>query len=821
MNRMKFHFVQAARSLRRARGYSAAFILTIGLAIGVNSAVFSMINGVLLRPLPFQDAERILFLKQPIATAGVENATFSFMEIDDYRAAATTVDEFVEFGDWEFTVLGEGEAHRAIGGLVTSNYFGVLGMRPAIGRLLNEEDDVRGSEPVILLTDAYWTRVFGRDPGVVNRMLDLENISADQPFKPARIVGVLEPGLNYTGSRQPDFYVNYAVNNHYQDAAMRDARGHRMTNVFARLAPGATVEQARNELASIAAEVHQRYPEAYDPELRYGVEAIPWQEELTRRSRPTFLFLMGTVGIILLLAAANVTNLTLTRLIRKEGELSTRAALGASGRDLRLHLTAENVILGLAGASLGVLLAFASRGPLVAYASRFTVRAQEVGVDWTVLGATLGGGILLCALLAWLPGLPVAPGIERVASAQSKATDSRWRRQIQRGLVVSQLALSFTLLTGAGLLVRSLIKLSSVDPGFQTEQVLTLELPMGPFGTIPGDMDRLDWERALEEIRSYPGVRSAAAANWAPLSDDASPSAVSVRVDENIDDGDRSHLSASNNVSPEYFETLGIPLIAGRSFTDGDREGGLDVIILNQSMARAHFGDADPIGRRIAFSQDGRTWQRWYEIVGIVADAREYGMDTEGAHTYYRPAAATSFGPAIVIASQGDPGALTQHVRTVIHGMQPERPVENVQTLEALLAQDVAPSRLNAILFGSFSVLALVIAALGVFSTLAFSVSQRVREFGIRMALGADRGSVLRNVLGEGALVAGIALAVGAVGALLLGRFVTGLLFGVEPLDPVSLIVAAATLAGVALVAALLPALRATRIEPTEALRAE
>jgi predicted permease len=820
---MTYQLGQAIRRLRRSPGYAAAFALTLGLAIGVNSAVFSVVNGVLLQPLPFQDGERILYLKQPVEGFGVENARFSFMEIDDYRAAATTVDEFVEFGDWEFTIVSDdADPHRAVGGLVTSNYFGVLGMRPAYGRLLNEQDDVRGTEPVMVLTDAYWARAFGRDPSVIGTVLDLENISVTNPFIPTRVVGVLEPGLHYTGSRRPDFYVNYAANGHYQDASMRDARGHRMTDVFARMAPGATLGAARTELASIAEQVHREYPGDYPTDLGYGLEVVPWEAELTREGRSTFLFLMGTVGIVLLLAAANVTNLTLTRLIRKEGELSTRAALGASGTDLRLHLTAEHAVLGLVGGGLGVLLAYASRDSLVAYAGRFTVRAQEVGVDWTVLGATLGGGILLACVLAWLPGLPVAPAISRVASAQSRATDTRWRKRLQRMLVVSQLALSFTLLTGTGLLVRSLLEITSVDPGFRTEQVLTMRTPTGPSGTaLPMGPDP-GWQGALDEIRAYPGVRSAAVASWAPLAS-AQPSAVGVRIDDEQAEDDRTHLAAANNVSAGYFELLGIPLLSGRYFDESDGAESADVVILNESMARAHFGDTDPIGHRIAFAPDFQNVFAfaWHEIVGVVADSREYGMDQQGVHTFYRPAPKTTWGPTILVAHEGDPTQLTQHVRDVIRSMQPDRAIEEVQTLTSLVEQDVAPSRLNAMLFGSFAALALLIATLGVFSTLAFSVSQRVREFGVRMAVGADHGTVLRSVLSEGVVMVVVALVLGVAAALVLGRFLAGLLFGVGPVDAVSMVTAALVLGTVALGAALLPALRATRIHPSEALKGE
>ncbi|MDX1566861.1 MAG: ABC transporter permease [Longimicrobiales bacterium] len=819
------HLRQAVKTLRRSRGYALAFIVTFGLAVGVNSAVFSVVNGVLLKPLPFEGGDRILYLKQPAETAGVENTLFSFMEIDDYRASSRTIDEFVEFGEWQFTVLADNEPHRALGGLVTSNYFDVLGMRTAHGRLLNEEDDVRGAESVVLLTDAYWERTFGADPSIVGRTIDLEGFGGG--YVATRVVGVLEPGHHYTGSRQPDFYVNYSVNSHYQDAAMRDARTHRMTDVFARMAPGVTLDQARSELTSINRQLHAEYPDAYDATMNYGLVVSRWQDELTREGRTTFLFLMGAVGIVLLLAAANVANLILTRLMRKENELSTRAALGASRRDLRLHLTAENAILGLAGGALGIVLASASQSALVSYASRFTVRAQEVGIDWTVLGATLGGGVLLAGLLAWLPGLPVDPGVSRVATAQSKATESRVRKQLQRGLIVTQLALSFTLLLGAGLLVRSLVNLTSVDPGFETEQILTLQTPRGPTGVAFPGMEEPQWDVILDEIRGFPGVGWAALASWTPLSNQTR-TAVSVLVDDRIDEGDRSNLLAANNVSPDYFRTLGIPLISGRYFTEDDREGTADVAILNESMARAHFGAEDAVGHRIAFSQDVMALRGgmmmepdWFEIVGVVADSREYSMDEEGAHTVYRPAAQTTRGPAVLIAHVGDPTALTRFVRDAIQRSMPDQAVEEIQSMASLVEQDVAPSRLNAILFGSFAFLALIIAAVGVLGALAFSVSRRVREFGIRMALGADQGSVLRNVLGEGVLLVGIALIVGGAAAVYLGRFLGGLLYGVEPLDPVAVVAAAGVLAVVALGAALIPAVRAVRVDPSEALRAE
>ncbi|HET9949739.1 MAG TPA: ADOP family duplicated permease [Longimicrobiales bacterium] len=814
---LRFHFGQAIRSLRKSPGYALAFALTLGLAIGVNSAVFSVVNGVLLRPLPFQDAERLLYLKQPIRATGAEHIRFSFMELDDLRSGTAAFDEVVEFGDWNFTVVGVDEPHRVVGGLVTSNYFGVLGMRPTLGRMLDASDDARGAEPVMVLTDQYWERTFGRDPGVLGRVLELGGAGAPVP---TRIVGVLEPGLHYTGSRQPDFYVNYAANPHYESAAMRDARTHRMTDVFARLAPGVTLEAARAELEAVAARMHAEYPETYPPHMGYGIEAVRWQDELTRQGRATFLTMMGTVAVILLLATANVANLTLTRLIRKQNELATRGALGARGTDLRLHLTAENVLLALAGGALGLLLAVVSRDSLASYAARFTVRAQEVGVDWTVLGVTLGGGLLVAVALAWLPGLPVEPGLHGAASARTRTTDGRMRKNAQRALVVGQLALSFALLTGASLLVRSLIRLTSVDPGFETRSVVTLQSPSFGIGTGAGPADRPFFEQALAELSVAPGVRSAAIATWTPLAA-ADPLARIVRVEGEQDADERSYLSAFNDVTPGYFETLGMTLLAGRFIDESDREETEDVVVIDESLARAHFDGVEPVGRTISVSQDGRSWQGPWRVVGVVADAHEYGIGTEDVHTLYRPAAQTVYGPAVLVAADGDPAMVARTAREVLWSIQPDRAVDQVHTLEELRAEEVAPSRLNATLFGSFAALALAIAAVGVLGTLGFSVSQRVREFGVRMALGADRRAVLGIVMGEGAALLAVGLAMGAVAALSLGRFLSGLLFGVGTVDAPSLASAAGLLALAALAAALLPAVRATRVQPTDALKSE
>jgi putative ABC transport system permease protein len=445
---------QTVRALLRAPGYTLAFVLTLGLGIGLNTAIFSIINGVLLAPLPYPDADRIVYIRQPALGTGVENALFSFQEVQHYREGSRTLDQFVEYGDWTFTVVADEDPHRAVGGLVTSNYFDVLALQPALGRTLGPEDDGEGAEPVMVLTYDYWIRAFGGTEDVLGRTVRLYAF-ADPTT--TRIVGVLAPGTHYTGTRTQDFFVNYSTNEHYQSATMQDARTHRMTSVFARMRDGVTTDATQAELTALSESAHQTYPEAYPPHLGFALVATPWQEELTKEARPTLLVLMGTVALVLVLACANVANLTLTRIVRRERELTVRAALGAGRGRLRKELLVENLVLAVAGAAVGLALATFGLDLLVQYTNRFTVRTGEIGIDVPVLSFTAGVAVAVALLLAMAPTLP---GIQSLGNAAGAAGGARGgvglsRKHVQRGLVVSQLALSFTLLIGAGLLVRS------------------------------------------------------------------------------------------------------------------------------------------------------------------------------------------------------------------------------------------------------------------------------------------------------------------------------------------------------------------------------
>ncbi len=805
------------RSLVRAPGYTTAFVLTLGLGIGLNTAIFSVINGVLLSPLPYPDADRIMYVQQPAVAAGVPNVRFSFQEVQDLREQARTLDQFVEYGDWTFTVVGDDDPHRAVGGLVTSNYFEVLALNPAVGRTLGPQDDGEGAEPVVVLTHDYWTRVFGADSDVIDRTVRLFAFS--QP-KVARIVGVLEPGTHYTGTRTQDFFVNYATNEHYLSATMQDARTHRMTDVFARLRPGQSAEAAQYELAALSAAMHESFPETYPEHQGLTVQASLWQDELTREARPTLIVLMGTVVLVLLLACANVANLTLTRIVRRERELTVRAALGAGRTRLRNQLLTENLVLSLAGAGLGLVLAVFGLELLVEYANRFTVRTGEIGIDVPVLVFTIAVAILVAVLLAWTPGLPGLQGLGNAAGAGGGARGAIGlpKKHVQRALVVSQLALSFTLLIGAGLMVRSLVNLTQVDTGIDYESVVSMQVPNST-GT-PGPENLLLMDQVLEEIRGFPGVRSASHASRAPFQ----PVTLvqrNYRVEGMAEDGIASPMGQINIVSPDYFETVGVPMVRGRTFRDTDVADSESVVIINERMALDLFGNQDPINQRISQQQFDGAWADWSLIVGVAANTREYGLSLSGAHTIYSPAAQSSAGPAVVVATTGEAGPLSRRVTEIVQGMNADRPVDNITTLTDLRTEDIAAEKLNAMLFSTFAVLALLIAAIGVLGVLAFAVSQRTREFGVRMALGAEQRQVLGMVLREGMILAAGALFVGVLAAMGLSRFLVELLFEVSATDPATYASVGAILAMVAVLAAYVPAKRATRVDPMEALRSE
>lgn len=772
----------AIRNLSKIPWFSVAFILTLGLGIGANTAIFSVINGVLLRPLPYPEADRIMHVRQSQTAAGIDDSSFSFPEVADYRSQSKTIDQFVEFGDWTFNVLGRGEPHRATGGLVTANFFQMLGAQPQLGRMLVVADQDKGAPPVAVLTNAYWQRIFGADPNVIGQTLDLT-------VKKALIVGVLAPGAHYATQRKQDFYVNYAANDHYMSASMQDGRTHRMTDVYARLAPGATPEQAQAELRQLATQFHQAYPEAYPAERGFDTIVTPWKDELTVRARPMLMILLVTTIVVLVIACANVGNLTLTRLVHRETEFSIRAALGAPASLLRRQLLAENLVLSALGGVLGLALAVVGLNLLISYAGRFTNRTGEIAVDGWVLAFTMIVAIGVAMLFAWAPRLTFVNDPARAMAGATRSSGSPGRKRAQRILVVSQLAASFMLLIGAGLLTRTLMQLYAVDPGFDLTNVLSLQAP--DFTAQSRDKRMQFSQDVLERVKSQADVKDAAMASSAPLA-----GAMTMPTDIQIDGTDAgvgaaAQVVVTRVVSNGYFATVGTELVAGRAFQVTDNQKSPPVAILSQAMARYYFKDQSPIGRRVA-SRMGPNWSPAAEIVGIAADTHADGLTEKPKMTLYRPDTQQNAVSTLLVRAAGSMAQLTPRVVEAIRALDPNRPVDHVQTLEEIRDETIAPQRLNATLIGLFAILALAIAMVGVAGVLAFSVSQRTNELGVRMALGAKPGAILRMVLGEGAMMAVVGLAIGGLIAVPLSRMFEGLLFGVQPVDPPTIAVAAA-----------------------------
>lgn len=801
----------ALRSFVREPAFTLAFVLTLGLGIGANTAIFSLVYGVLLRPLPYPDADRIVYLENAAKRAGIENMNFSFPEIADYREQVRSLDQIVEFGDWTFNVVGRGEPHRAIAGLVTANFFEVLGMRPLLGRVLQREDRGKGAPPVAVLTYEYWQRALGADPEIVGQKLDLA-------AKVATIVGVLEPGAHYATQRRQDFYTNYTTNDHYSSATMEDDRSHRMTDVFARLAPGATIEEVRAELNHALSLFKQDYPDNYPDNLGFEVEVTPWKDELVARARPTLYLLLGAAAFVLLIACANVANLTLARTLRREREFAVRSALGASTAQLRWQLFSESLVLSIGGAAFGLLLAFGLLDALRAYTSRFTNRTGEIAIDGGVLAFTLAVTVATAVAFSLLPGLvPTRRLGAALAAGGGRATVTGARKVFQRTLVAGQLAVSFVLLVGAGLLVRTLSNLNAVDPGYELERVLSIETPgTGSFGSEE------EWRfsrGAILDIGEIPSVESVALSQSAPLAD-SERIPVQVEVEGVAADPQSSVPAFWDTVSPGYFETLGVEVLQGRAFTAADDAQGSSVAIFNESAARHYFGDGDGIGKRIRFSFGGFGGGE-VTLVGVVADSRITSVETTGQHMLYLPEAQSFPGQTVLVRTEGDPMTVAPRILETLRALDPERPLEHIATLAELRSESLAPQRLNAILFLIFAALALAIAAVGVAAVLAFTVSARRRELGIRAALGAAPAQLLGMVLREGGAMTLVGLGLGALGSVGLTRLMSGLLYGVAPLDAPTFVAVGLVLLLVALAAALVPARRATRTAPAEVLRAD
>ena len=814
--------VVAVRSLRRSPGFTLAVVLTLALGIGANTAMFTLLRGTLLRPLPHRDGERLVYVRQSAVGAGQPNTNFSVPEVADYRAAARTLATIAEYSSSvPFILVGsDGAPARIRAGIVSGNFFGVMGLEPVLGRLITDGDDGAAAPSVAVLSHQYWTEHFGGDSAVVGSAVRLNGIVST-------IVGVVQPAPHYP--RRTDVFVNTVTSPHHLSASMVTERTHRMTELFARLAPEATVEQARDEVGRIAALLAKDHPEAYEQAAQYAVSVASLRQAVNERASLTFWLLMGAAAFVLLIACANVANLTLMRGVGREREMIVRATLGAGAVRLRRLLLVENLTLALLGGTLGVLVAYAGLRLLVAFASQLTPRASEIRVDGVVLAVGLGTSVLAALILSFVPRIGGGRSLAAaLAAAGRRTTLGRGGQRFQRTLVVTQLAVSMVLLTGAGLLVRTLSNLQSVDTGVRGEHVLTLDLPLsGPLeAAVMHQPENLTLYTGLRDrVAALPGVEDVSLASLAPLR--SSIVSFDVKAEgRTVAPNEPTPNALFKTVDPHYFTAAGVPLVRGRAFAATDVRDGAKVVLLNASLARQLFGDLDPVGRRVAWTGEVLKFSPlsgdWRTVVGVVGDTRDEGLENAPTPSMYAPFAQEFiFGGTLVVRTASDPSALQPTIVRAIRDESPGQLIEGVTTLAQIRDETVAPRRLNALFIAAFATLALVIAMVGIAGVLAFSVSRRTAEIGIRMSLGADAARVKRMVLGEGgALLAG-GLVVGLTSALLAAQLLRGLLFGVAPHDPLTLGVVAALLAVVGLLACCLPAARAARVDPAVALRAE
>ena len=816
----------AFHSLRRSKGLATIVILTLALGIGANAAIFTLVRGVLLKPLVNRDENRLVYIRQSAPSIGADNTTFSVPEVKDIEARVHSVSEFGDFSEMGFTMVGLGEPRVVRGGVVSGNYFEVMGLRPVLGRLIGPQDDGPNASGVIVLTYRFWSTVYKKDPGVIGKTVRLSSVGD----RSATIIGVLEPSVPYPADTE--IIGNVVTSPHHLSATMVTGRIHRMTELFGKLAPGATLDQARAELRTVYASMQKDHPDAYPDNGGFRIDARMLRDQMTSGARTVLLVLLAASGLVFIIACSNVANLILARTVRREGELAIRAALGASTGTLRRMLLAESLLLCGSGAAIALVSAQPLVAILARYASRFSVRALDLTVDSSLLWVGVALAVVAAVILAFVPRLPSANASNgmNLASGSVRITSSTRRRQ--RVFAVTQIAASFVLLAGASMLITTLIALQTIETGVDTRHVLAIDVPPLSDGKSPQQVVDF-YKESMRRIDALPGVTETAFGMIAPWRD-ADNFGVGFQFS-----GD-GHVPGKDDpramwraISPGFFNALGVPMIAGRDFNALDDHNHEPVVIVSATLAQRMFPGQDAVGRHVYWTDpvlefvpgsqaEKSRIKSPHRIIGIVADVDDSHIVPAPTSTIYSTFAdAPIFGGHLLIHTTANPYSLVTPVTKIIREMSADEPVENPATLEDIRAKVLAPDRLNSLVFGVFAAIALLIAVVGVAGVLAFSVSLRTREFGIRLALGSQPKSLLRGVVAEGAVMAAIGVLAGAAFGFVVAR-VAGSYFGdLKMPGAVPVIVSAFVLMGSAVVAAMLPAARAARVDVVQALRSE
>jgi putative ABC transport system permease protein len=799
------------RSLLKHPGFTAIAIITLALGIGANTAVFSVVYAVLLRPLPYRDPERLVTIWEESPQRDMYEMPVSLANLRDWQEQNGTFEQIAAYTFAQLNLTGTGEPARLLTIRSSANLFSLVGGQPAIGRTFLPEEDKEGANRVVVLSDGLWRSRFGSDPQVVGRALTLDNQSYT-------VVGVMRPGFQfpvgfgYMGQVQNDpidLYVPIAASS----SELR--RGSYSFFAIGRLKPGVSMAQARAEMTAIESRLEKQYPGV----TGIGISLVSTYEQTVKNIRPALLVLLGAVGFLLLIACANIANLMLVRTASREKEIAIRTALGASRLRILRLLLGESLLISLAGGFLGLLLALWGTDALIALAPENIPRLNEVGIDVPVFVFTLTVALLTGVIFGLIPALHAArPDLnEALKEGTRGSTGSVAGKRTRNVLVGAEVALSLVLLIGAGLMIKSLLKLQQVSLGFNPDNLLTANLTLSRSKYAEDRQQVAFFQDALQRIQSLPGVQSVAATTALPLTVTVSGSDFRIEGHPEPEEGQEMIINTSS-VSPDYFRTLGVHLIKGREFSDRDRSEAPMAAIINNDFARVYFSNEDPIGKRISF--DDR--QSYFSIVGVTQDVKRFGLDSNTKPEVFLPyLQSPSPSMSFVIRSSVDASALAAAVKSQIQMIDKDLPLDEAKTMNQLLAESNSGRRFNMLLLSVFAAVALLLALVGIYGVMSYTVAQRTHEIGIRVAIGAQASDVFRMVISHGMVVTLIGIVVGLLAAFGVTRLMTTMLFGVEATDPTTFIGIALLVALVAFVACYIPGRRATKVDPLVALRYE
>lgn len=798
-----------ARMLLKKPGFTFVAILTLALGIGANTAIFSVVNAVLLRPLPYAEPERIIQLWETAKSRNIKQGSVSPHCFNDWKTQNESFEQLAAYRYGNFTLTG-GDQPESITGIATSyNLFSILGVKPFMGRDFLAEEDAPGRNRVVILSQGMWTRTFGADKDVLDKSIQLNGESYT-------VIGVMPKGFQYPDSA--DMWVPLGID------LSKFGRGTHFLFALGRLKANVQVAAAQSEMDAIANHLEQQYP---DSNLDAGIELVPLQEQMVRRVKDALLVLLVAVGFVLLIACANVTNLLLVRATSRQKEIAIRTALGASRWRLMRQFLTEGILLSVLGGALGLLLAWWGVDAIHSFLPGDIVRNKSIGIDQWVLAFTLAVSVVTGIFSALAPAwFGTNPNLNQTLKESGKQVTSGFlRKSLRASLVISEVALALVLLVGAGLLVKSFVRLQQVDPGFKPDNVLTMMISLPSKKYADGKQKNDFFQQALERINSIGGVKVAGAVTDLPFSGSRSRSSFQIEGRPSTDPND-DYTADNRVVSPNYFNAMGMTLLEGRDFTERDNKEAQGAIVINQSLARIFFPNENPLGKRINIGTPEETEfygkPVWREIVGVVADIKHQDLQAESKPEMYIPFLQHPAGRLMVVVRQ-TAGATnpTTAIREAIQSIDKDLPVFGVNTMERRLSQSILPQRLNMWLISIFAATALVLAAIGLYGVMSYSVAESTREIGIRMALGARPADVLKLIISQGMKVLLIGLAIGLGAAFALTRLMGSLLFGVTATDAVTFISVSVLLAVVALLACFIPARRAARVDPMVALRYE